>query len=94
MSIKTGKVNPLNALDIRKVHFPALHFHYLELDKFHVSFVRNIDNWIYNNLNGRYFIGSGISLIDNNITYITKIGFELEKEISFFKIACPYLEIR
>ncbi len=91
MNIKHGKINPLNALDIRKVHFPAQHFHYIELEKFHPTYLRNLDDWIYNNLNGRYYIGSSLSLIDNNITYITKIGFEIEKEISFFKIACPFL---
>lgn len=92
MTIKHGKINPLNALDIRKVHFPAWHFHYVELSKFHPNHVKNLDNWIYNNLNGRYYIGSSLALVDNTITYITKIGFEIEKEISFFKIACPFIE--
>jgi hypothetical protein len=91
MNIKQGKINPLNALDIRKVHFPAYHFHYTELPKFHPVRLKNLDEWIYHNLNGRYYIGSSISLIDNNITYITRIGFEVEKEISFFKIACPFI---
>lgn len=92
MTIKNGKINPLNALDIRKVHFPALHFHYVELNKFHPNYIKNLDNWIYNNLNGRYYIGSSLALVDNSIAYVTKIGFEIEKEISFFKIACPFIE--
>jgi hypothetical protein len=92
MTIKNGKINPLNALDIRKVHFPALHFHYAELNKFHPNYIKNLDNWIYNNLNGRYYIGSSLALVDNSIAYVTKVGFEIEKEISFFKIACPFIE--
>ncbi len=91
MNIRNGKINPLNALDIRRVYFPAHHFHYVKLEKFHPTFLRNLEEWIYNNLNGRYYIDCSLSLIDNNITYITKIGFEIEKEISFFKIACPLI---
>jgi hypothetical protein len=92
MTIKNGKINPLNALDIRKVHFPAYHFHFIYLDKFNPIYLKNIDEWIFNHLNSRYYIGCSLRLIKNNITYTTKIGFEDEKEISFFRIACPYIE--
>ena len=47
-----------------------------------------MDEWIYTNLNGRYYIGQGIDLDHNNsIIYITKIGFEQEKEMSFFLLS-------
>ena len=55
MSLKTGKVNPLNALDLRKVSFPAFHFHYTLLPKYTPTFHKNIDSWIYTNLNSRYY---------------------------------------
>ena len=91
MTIKNGKINPLNALALRKVNFPAAHFHFITLNKFNPNYLRQIDDWIFNSLNGRYYIGSSLALINNSITYVTKIGFETDKEISFFTIACPHL---
>ena len=91
MSLKTNKVNTLNALDLRKVLFPAHHFHYTLLSKYNPSYHKQIDQWIYTNLNSRYYIGQAVDLIDNTIVFVTKIGFEQEKELSFFKLACPHL---
>jgi hypothetical protein len=91
MALKNGKVNELNALDLRKVSFPAHHFHYTLLPKYTPTFHKSLDTWIYNNLNSRYYIGQAVDLVDNTIIYATKIGFEQEKELSFFKLACPHL---
>ena len=91
MALKNGKVNPLNVLGIRKVEFPAHHFVYTELPKYSPQFLNKIDNWINQNLNGRYYIGQYIGLIDNTIVFTTRVGFEQEKELSFFKLACPDL---
>lgn len=85
MAIKNGKPNPLNLLDLRRVDFPARHFHYMTTPRYTPSLVKAIDNWIFNNLNGRYYVGQSIALDANNsIIYVTKIGFEQEKEMSFF----------
>jgi hypothetical protein len=91
MALKNGKVNALNALDLRKVSFPAHHFHYTLLDKFSPSYLKQIDSWIYHNLNSRYYVGQAVDIVDNTIVFVTKIGFEQEKELSFFKLACPHL---
>lgn len=88
MPIKNGKPNPLNLLDLRRVQFPARHFHYINLPKYHPSIVKNIDLWVFNNLNGRYYIGQSINLDDTNtIVFVTKVGFEQEKELSFFLLS-------
>jgi len=88
MPIKNGKPNPLNFLDLRRVRFPARHFHYVNLSKYSPSVLKGADEWIYNNLNGRYYIGQGLSLDStNSIIYVTKIGFEQEKELSFFLLS-------
>lgn len=92
MALKNGKVNALNALGIRKTKFPAHHFNYLIIPKYSPIQHKNIDKWIFSNLNGRYYIGQTIDLVDNSIAYVLKIGFEIEKEVSFFKIACPFLK--
>jgi hypothetical protein len=89
MALKNGKVNPLNVLGLRKVAFPAHHFVYTVIPKYNPSYTSKLDSWIDQNLNGRYYIGQSIDLIDNTIVFVTKIGFENEKELSFFKLACP-----
>ena len=95
MALKNGKPNPLNYFDLRRVRFAAPHFKYTTLDKYNPSQIKSIDFWIRQNLNNRYYIGQGISLDSaNSLIYTTRIGFESEKELSFFTIACPHLQQR
>lgn len=92
MAIKNGKINPLNVLGLRRVDFPAHHFSYANLPKYNHAYVAKLDAWIRQNLNGRYYIGQYIGLAsDNSIIYTTRVGFENEKELSFFTLACPDL---
>jgi len=76
---------------LRKVSFPACHFHYTIIPRYNPVLSNNIDKWIYQNLNSRYYVGQYLSIIDNTMVYTTKIGFEQEKELSFFRLACPHL---
>jgi len=95
MSLKNGKPNPLNYFNLRRVEFACPHFKYTSIEKYNPTLVRSVDSWIKKNLNNRYYVGQGISLDNTNtIVYVTRIGFESEKELSFFTIACPYLHIR
>ena len=95
MALKNGKPNPLNYFGLRRVEFAAPHFKYTTLDRYTPSLAKNINTWIKNNLNNRYYIGQSIALDSSNtFTYVTTVGFESEKELSFFTIACPYLQTR
>jgi hypothetical protein len=95
MALKTGKPNSLNYFNIRRVEFACPHFKYTTIDKYNPSLVKSIDSWIKKNLNNRYYVGQGIALDNTNtIVYVTRIGFESEKELSFFTIACPHLQTR
>ncbi len=95
MALKNGKPNPLNYFNIRRVGFAAPHFKYTSVDKYSPALLRNLDTWIKHNLNSRYYIGQALALDrTNSIVYTTQIGFESEKELSFFTIACPYLQTR
>ena len=95
MALKNGKPNPLNYFDIRRVEFAAPHFKYTSIDKYNPTLVKNLDYWIKHHLNNRYYIGQSLALDHTNtIIYTTKIGFESEKELSFFTIACPLLQTR
>lgn len=95
MALKNGKPNPLNFFELRRVEFVCPHFKYMTINNYHPVQVRSIDQWIRTNLNNRYYLGKGIALdSQNTIVYNLKIGFESEKEISFFTIACPHIHTR
>lgn len=95
MAIKNGKPNPLNYFGLRRVEFAAPHFKYTTIEKYNPILLKNIDHWIQQNLNNRYYIGQGLALDSSNtIIYTVRIGFESEKELSFFTIACPFLQQR
>ena len=93
MALRSSKPNPLNYFGIRKVEFAVPYFKYAEpINKYNHPLVRSIDAWVQQNLNHRYYIGQGIGLDHTNtIIYTTQIGFEVEKELSFFVLACPYI---
>jgi hypothetical protein len=95
MALKNGKPNPLNYFNLRRVEFAAPHFKYTSVEKYNPVLLKSLDGWIRSNLNNRYYIGQGITLDSTNtIVYNTRIGFESEKELSFFTIACPHLQTR
>jgi hypothetical protein len=95
MSLKNGKPNPLNYFELRRVEFACPHFKYSIIEKYNPTLIKNIDGWIRKTLNSRYYVGQGLTLDNTNtIVYTTMIGFESEKELSFFTIACPYLQVR
>jgi len=95
MALKNGKPNPLDYYGLRRVEFACPHFKYTTIDKYNPTVIKSVDNWIRKNLNNRYYIGQGITLDNTNtLVYNTRIGFESEKELSFFTIACPLLQTR
>jgi hypothetical protein len=95
MSLKNGIPNSLNYYDLRRVKYACPHFKYFTLNKYNPYLIKIINGWIMQNLNSRYYIGQGITLDNTNtIVYNTNIGFESEKEITFFTIACPHIHTR
>ena len=95
MALKNGKPNPLNYFNLRRVEFAAPHFKYTTIERDNPSLLKSLDNWIKQHLNSRYYIGQGLDLDNSNtIVYTTRIGFESEKELSFFTIACPLIQTR
>jgi len=95
MALKNGKPNQLNYFDLRRVEFASPHFKYTSIDRYTPTLHKQLDSWIKTNLNSRYYIGQALSLDNTNtIIHVTKIGFESEKELSFFTIACPHIQSR
>jgi len=85
------KVNVLNVLGCREVHVPPPYFHYQYLD-LKYNLVGSIKEWIYENLNHRFYIGECLVLQNGQYQTKIKIGFEEPKEASFFLLACSHLK--
>jgi hypothetical protein len=89
---KTAKVNPLDVFDLRRVDFCPPFYNTVNIDPGY-NLVNALDEWIYQNLSGRYYIGPCVDLDnDGNIKKRVKVGFETEREMSFFMLACPFLK--
>lgn len=86
MPISYNTPNILNSLEIRRVDVLPPHFTTITLD---LRFTSRIEEWILQRLTSRYYIEASLKLIDNNITYLTTIGFESPKDATMFTLACP-----
>jgi|TARA_R100000030_G_scaffold34238_1_gene25592 hypothetical protein len=86
------KTNPFDILNIRRVKFCPPNFDKVNLQKtYNIEAV--LSEWIEDNLTGRYFLGENITIgKDDSIQPVTTVGFESEKEMSFFMLACPHLK--
>lgn len=91
--IKRGQVNPLNVLKVRRVEFCPPYFETVQIDPAY-NLARAVDEWIFYNLSGRYFIGTSVDARDGAIKQKIKIGFEKPSELSYFMLACPLLKYR
>lgn len=90
-------LNPLNVLDQREVVYPPEHFTYINYDmpvekaiKSVNAIADDIGNWIFNNLDGRYYVfntGMQDSFNNGEFCYRFRIGFELPEESTFFSLA-------
>ncbi len=90
--IKNKKPNPLNVFNIRKVKTAVPCFEYVNLP-ISYNLERALDNWINSNLRNRYYIGRKITLDDDNkLKQIITVGFEENRDMSYFMLACPHLK--
>jgi hypothetical protein len=101
-------INPLNVLGQREVTLMPKHFTvvYYDLPMWKASrstsvITEHMRNWIFNNLDGRFFVHSnGIhnpanteeqdkykELDHENICYRFSVGFEIPEESTFFSLA-------
>ena len=84
-------LNPLDVLKIRELNSVPPHF-----SKVRISSNENYDfkilDWIKSKLNGRYCITTYPSIdASNKFKTATFAGFEEQKELTYFMLACPYL---
>ena len=89
MAISKGRVNPLNVLGARRLNRIPPNFSKLLIKKFIDT--KELDKWIYLNLDSRYCIRKCTIVDDNKLTTGIEIGIEDAKELSMLSLACPVL---
>jgi len=89
MGIYKNDVNPLNVLGMRRLTQIPPNFTKFQIKNF--VDMRELDRWIYLNLNSRYCVKKSTAIIKNKLTTIIEVGIEDPKEVSMMTLACPHL---
>jgi hypothetical protein len=82
--LKHGEVNPLNVHGLRQLEFNPPHFTDIILES--RSSEKEISDWIWENLQGRFYVGPIDIINDGHYTRKICISFELEEEVSYFSL--------
>jgi len=84
-------LNPLDILKSRELSTMPPHFSKVKVGSYD-RVDPNLQNWINGKLTGRYSIFSYPTLdSEGKLSNSTYVGFENEKELTYFMLACPYL---
>lgn len=83
-------LNPIEVLKQRKLTTVPVHFKKIVISDHEIY--EGIEQWIKNKLKGRYFIARhpGIDK-SGNLRSTSFLGFEDQKELTYFMLACPLL---
>lgn len=84
-------LNPLNVIGVRKFNFLPPHLTPVEIQISKYKSKLDIDDWINDNLSGRYWSGTISKLQDNKIILTNSISFEEPPELTIFLLSCPHL---
>jgi hypothetical protein len=83
-------LNPLDVLQQRKLKVAAPHFVSLSISDSEIF--EGIEEWVKTKLKGRYYIVKKPSIDKSgNLRSSHFIGFEDQKELTYFMLACPQL---
>lgn len=84
-------LNPLDILDARKLDFLPNHFAKASIVESLFSDDTDLETWIRTHSTGRYAIERYPSSDKTeSLRSIMFVGFEEEKELTYFMLACPY----
>ena len=82
-------LGPLDALNKRELHFLPKHFFTTTISD---RDCQKIINWVRIKLSGRYCVCKAPQIdSDDKLKTVSLIGFEIEKELTYFMLACPYI---
>ena len=84
MTVRQLAINPLNLFDLRRVNHCPPHFFGVDFDI--STNEKKITDWIYENLQGRFYLGD-YYVGANGLKAIKKrAGFEIHGEASYFAL--------
>jgi len=83
--LKLGEVNPLNVHGLRQLTHCPPHFERVEF--LPVVTNKEISDWIFENLQGRFYIGN----VDTPQQRHALVAFELASEASYFSLLLPQI---
>lgn len=87
MPLSKNTISPFNVFGLRKTKTCPPHFKTLTIP-YKWNTVTDLEEWIYENLSGRFYIGKTVSLNPSSGTATTVLlGFENHKEASFFLLS-------
>ena len=85
------ELNPLDVLNSRQLETLPPHFCKTKIANVERNDLK-IKNWIRSKLSGRFCVVTYPSVTnDEKFQTATFVGFEEQKELTFFMLACPYL---
>lgn len=90
--LKHGEANPLNIFGLRQLTHCPPHFEQVQFDLYTGG--KDITDWIYENLEGRFYIGQvSVAPSDNSrpIAIQTVVAFENTSEATYFSMFLPQI---
>ena len=84
------ELNPLDVLRSREVKSMPPHFSTMKISD-NERYDYQIIDWLTEKTIGRYSINAYPNVSSNQFKTSTFVGFEEEKELTYFMLACPYL---
>ena len=84
--------NPLNIFNLRQVKSAPPHFDYINIPlKYNLE--NSLAKWIKNHCKHRFYLGKSV-VLDNErkMVNVLTVGFEENKDMSYFMLACPHLK--
>ena len=84
--------NPLNVFKVRQVKSAPPHFEYINIpSKYNLE--QSLAKWIKTHCKHRFFVSRNI-ILDNErkLLNVITVGFEENKDMSYFMLACPHLK--
>ena len=82
--LKYGEPNPLNVFGLRKLEHCPPHFVEVKFDLY--DNFKSITDWVYENLEGRFYAGDAYAVIDKKIHMSKCIAFENPSEATYFSL--------